>query len=488
MNRKIFVLSFFLIFLFPFIGSSRESGLQSGRPESKIFRLADVTQEKFTGDLDGMIERRLIRVLVTYCKTHFFVDKGTQLGIVHDLFSMFESDLNRNLRRKNVRVHVVFIPVARDEIIEALMEGRGDVAAANLTISPERLEKVDFTDPLITNIREIVVTGPGVDPVTDKYGLSGKEIYILKSSSFHESVKKLNEDLEKAGKKPVKVRPAPEELETEDILEMVNAGVVGITIADSHIAGFWEKIFDGITLNPEAVLASGRKIGIMIRKNSPLIKAELNEFLGRYPEGSKSRNLLLQKYLRNTKFAREVTSREDLARFEAIVDLFLKYAGKYDLDHLMVVAQGYQESRLDHNARSPAGAIGIMQLLESTGKEMRVGDIYEIGPNIHAGVKYLRFMMDHYYADESIDPLNRGLFAIASYNAGPGRVSRLRTKAAERGLDPNIWFNHVEVVAAEKVGRETVQYVSNIYKYYLTYRMIVERAEKREKVISEMVH
>ena len=450
--------------------------------------MTDITQEKFTGDLDGMIERRLIRVLVTYCKTHFFVEKGTQLGIVHDLFRMFEDDLNGKLRKKRIRVNVIFVPVARDELMKALMEGRGDVAAANLTITPERLEKVDFTDPVFRNVGEIVVTGPEVAPVNDKYDLSGKEIYIRKSSSFYESVKKLNENLEKAGKKPVKVRPAPEVLETEDILEMVNAGVVEITIADSHIAGFWEKIFDRITLHPEAVLHTGREIGIMIRKNSPRIRAELNEFLGRYPKGSRTRNLLLQKYLRNTKFARDVTSREELARFETIVDLFRKYADKYDLDHLMVVAQGYQESRLDHNARSPAGAIGIMQVLEATGKEMDVGDIYEIGPNIHAGVKYLRFMMNHYFTDEAIDPLNRGLLAIASYNAGPGRVSRLRTKAAERGLDPNRWFNHVEVLAAEKVGRETVQYVSNIYKYYLAYRMIMEQAERREKVIRKMMN
>ncbi len=122
-----------------------------------------------------------------------------------------------------------------------------------------------------------------------------------------------------------------------------------------------------------------------------------------------------------------------------------------------------------------------MQVMPATGSELKVGDIRQIEPNIHAGVKYIRFMMDQFYANEPMDKLNKGLFTFASYNAGPGRMAQLRKEAAKRGLDPNIWFNNVEVVASEKIGRETVQYVSNIYKYYLAYQMIVEQRAEREK-------
>jgi membrane-bound lytic murein transglycosylase MltF len=145
-----------------------------------------------------------------------------------------------------------------------------------------------------------------------------------------------------------------------------------------------------------------------------------------------------------------------------------------------MAAQGYQESGLDHGRRSHVGAIGVMQVMPATGKEMKVGDIRQVEPNIHAGVKYVRYMMDHYYADEPMDALNKGLFAFASYNAGPARIRQLREKAAKRGLDPNKWFNNVEIIAAESIGRETVQYVSNIYKYYLAYQMVVEQVEQRE--------
>jgi membrane-bound lytic murein transglycosylase MltF len=433
-----------------------------------------------------MIERRLIRVLVTYSKTHYFVDQGTQRGLTYDLGRMFEDDLNKKLKKKHVRVHVVFVPVARDELIPALLEGRGDIAAANLTITPDRMKQVDFTNPHYMNVSEVVVTGPGAEPISNVEDLSGREVYVRKSSSYHESIQKLNADLKKQRKAPAKVKLAPEEIEIEDILEMVNAGLVKITIADNHIAEFWKQIFKKIVLLPQAAVRHGGQIAPMIRKNSPQLKAELNEFFARYPEGSKTRNILLQKYLKNTKFAREATSEEEIDKFEAMVDFFRKYGDKYALDYVLMIAQGYQESRLDQNAKRPVGAIGVMQVMPATGKDMKVGDITKLEPNIHAGVKYIRFMMNQFYADEPMDPLNKGLITFASYNAGPGRVSQLRKEAAKRGLDPNKWFNNVEVIAAEKVGRETVQYVSNIYKYYLAYKMVMEQREEREKAKQEV--
>jgi membrane-bound lytic murein transglycosylase MltF len=455
-------------------------------PAQKAYSLADLTQQKFTGDLDGMIQRRLIRVLVTYSRTHYFVDKGTQRGLTYDAFRLFEDDLNKKLKKKTIRIHTVFVPVARDQLIPALLEGRGDIAAANLTITAERLKQVDFTDPSGSNVSEIVVTGPGAEPISTLQDLSAKEVYVRKSSSYYESLEKLNGELINAGKAPVKVRFAPEEIETEDILEMVNAGLVKVTISDDHVAEFWKQIFTKIVLHPELSIRTGGEIGMMIRKNRPQLKAELNAFLARYPKGSKTRNLLLQKYLKNTKFVKNATSKEEMAKFERTVEFFRKYGNQYELDYLLLMAQGYQESRLDHNVRSPVGAIGVMQVLPSTGKEMEVGDITKMEPNIHAGVKYIRFMMNQYYADERMDRLNKGLFTFASYNAGPGRVSQLRREAAKRGLDPNKWFNNVEVVAAEKVGRETVQYVSNIYKYYLAYKMVVEQRMEREKAKQEV--
>ncbi|MCF8107020.1 MAG: transporter substrate-binding domain-containing protein [Desulfohalobiaceae bacterium] len=453
----------------------------AGSQDKAAYAFAGITKQKFTGDFDGMLKRRLIRVLVTYSKTHYFVDRAAHRGLTYEIFRLFEDSLNKKLKKNSGRVHVVFVPVARDELIPALLDGKGDIAAANLTITPKRLKQVDFSNSTIKNVSEIVITAPGTAPISTLTDLSGKEIYIRKSSSYYESIENLNASLIEDGRRPVKVRLAPEELEDEDILEMVNAGLVKRTVVDRHIAEFWKRVFKYITLHPRVAVRTGADIGIMTRKDSPRIQEELNRFLAAYPEGSKTRNILFQKYLRNTDFVKSATSREGIAKFKATVDFFRKYAEQYGLDYPLLIAMGYQESRLDQKARNPSGAIGVMQVLPSTAKDMNVGDITKLENNIHAGVKYIRFLMNQFYANEPMEAIDKGLFTFASYNAGPGRISRLRKDAALRGLDPCRWFNHVEVLAAERIGQETVQYVSSIFKYYLAYKMVLEQRREREK-------
>jgi len=173
----------------------------------------------------------------------------------------------------------------------------------------------------------------------------------------------------------------------------------------------------------------------------------------------------------------------DLSWFRKTIDLFKNYAGQYGFDYLMITAQAYQESQIDQNKTSPDGAIGVMQVLPSTAadKNVNISNIHELENNIHAGTKYLRFISDRYFADDSIDPQNRLLLSFASYNAGPVKIVRLRKEAEEQGLDPNKWFQNVELVAAKRIGRETVHYVSNIYKYWIAYSMVLEREKVRKE-------
>jgi membrane-bound lytic murein transglycosylase MltF len=447
---------------------------------------AHYADKTWTGDFDGMVKRRQIRILVPYSKTLYFVDRGQQRGLAYDVFRLFEEDLNKRLKKDKVKVHVIFKAEARGDLIDDLNKGLGDIAMGYLTITPERQKEIAFTNPVFSNISEIVVTAPGQPPVPSPDALSGREVYIRKDSSYYESIEKLNADLKKAGKPPVKVRLAPDNLETEDILEMVNAGLVPATVADDNRAKFWKQIFTKIELQPGAALRTGGQTAWMIRKDSPLLKKELDEFIARYPEGSSTRNQLLAKYLKSTKYAKDATSDPERAKFDQIVKLFRKYCEQYDMDTLLMAAQGYQESRLDQGAKSHVGAVGVMQVMPATGKELNVGDITQVEPNIHAGVKYVRFMLDKYYGKETdMDALNKGLFTFASYNAGPGRIAQLRKIAKERGLNPNVWFNNVELIAAEKIGRETVTYVSNIYKYYLAYQLVVEQQKEREAARKE---
>jgi membrane-bound lytic murein transglycosylase MltF len=441
---------------------------------------------KWTGDLDEMTKRRVIRVLVAYNRTNYFLDKDTQRGTAYDAMTLFEKELNQKLKLGKLGLHVVFIPVSRDELLTGLLEGRGDVAIAALTITPERLKIVDFTDPVYTNGSEFVVTGPGAPKITTLDDLSGREVYVRKSSSFYQSLQDLNGRFKKEGKKEVIIKAVPENLESEDLLEMANAGLIKITIQDKPIAEFWKNIFPNIVLHPEAALRTNVDYGWAIRKNSPKLKEELNSFVKKNAKGTMIGNMLFQKYLKNVKYVKSATSEAEMKKFQDLVAFFRKYGEKYSVDYLLMVAQGYQESRLNQTVKSKVGAIGIMQVMPPTGKELNVGDISQIEPNVHAGIKYMRFMMDQYYKNDPMDDLNKMLMTFASYNAGPNRVKNLRKEAEQKGFNPNIWFGNVERIAAERVGQETVTYVSNIYKYYIAYKLVQEETAEREKTKKEL--
>jgi membrane-bound lytic murein transglycosylase MltF len=440
----------------------------------------------FTGDFDGMRKRRQVRVLVVYNKTNYFIDRGQQRGVTYDAFRLFEDFINKKYKTGNLRIHVAMIPVARKDLAGALLEGRGDIIAANITMTPERQAKADFADPVLKNVSEIVVSGPQSPPLTTAEDLSGREVFVRKGSIYDESVQKLNADLSQKGKPPVKERWAPDDLEDEDLLQMLNAGLVQYVVVDDYLANFWAKVLPKIEIHPDAKLRTDAEKGWAIRKNSPLLKAELDEFIAKHPEGSATRNMLLAKYFKNTKFVKNAASAEEMKKFDRTVELFKKYGDQYDVDYLLMAAQGYQESQLNQAAKSQVGAIGVMQVMPATGKDMKVGDITQLEPNINAGVKYVRFMIDQYFKDEPMDQLNKGLFAFAAYNCGPGRVASLRKEAAKKGLDPNVWFNNVELVAAQRIGRETVTYVSNIYKYYVAYKLATETQAERKKDIQEV--
>jgi membrane-bound lytic murein transglycosylase MltF len=244
-----------------------------------------------------------------------------------------------------------------------------------------------------------------------------------------------------------------------------------MTVVNDNTSTFWKQIFTRITVHADVAVRSDGTVAMAVRKGSPQLKAELDTFVKTHGRQSAFGNATLRKYFQSIRYVKSATNPAELAKFHQMTDLFKKYGDRYDIDWLLMTAQGYQESSLNQNAQSKVGAIGVMQVMPATGKELNVGDISQLEPNIHAGVKYIRLIIDRNFKNEPMDRLNKGLFAFASYNAGPGRVHQLRVEAERAGLDPNVWFNNVERIAAKRIGRETVQYVSNIYKYYVAYTL-----------------
>jgi membrane-bound lytic murein transglycosylase MltF len=437
--------------------------------------------EVWVGDLDGMVERGAIRALVVYSLGQYFLDGATQRGVTYEALVEFEKFVNQQLGRRTLKVDVLIIPVQRDELLPALEKGLGDVAAANLTITEARSEAVDFSNPFMTGVSELVVTGPSGPQLGSLDDLSGKEVFTRRSSSYWRSLEKLNEGLASRGLPPSLPVAVEEFLQDEDLLEMVNAGLLPMTIVDSHKAQLWSQVFSEIRVHEDLAVRTGGRIAWAFRKNSPQLAEVVNDFVRTHKKGTLLGNVVLNRYLEKTDWAHRALEGEDRRRFERTVGIFRTYGDRYGFDPLMLAALAYQESGLDQSKRSAAGAVGIMQMLPSTAADPNVGipDITELESNIHAGAKYLRFLRDRYFADPEIDPIDRTLFSFAAYNAGPAKVARLRSEAQRSGLDPNVWFGNVEHVAARMIGRETVQYVANIAKYYVAYRLASRSFEIR---------
>ncbi|NNF45517.1 MAG: lytic transglycosylase F, partial [Desulfofustis sp.] len=339
---------------------------------------------EFTGDLDEMAKERIIRVLMPYSRTFYFFDGAQPRGASYDLIKLFEKFINEKYKTETLKIHAVVIPTPREKLIPMLAAGKGDLAVGNLTITEERLAQVDFSDPLGKGVDEILVTQAGDDNLNSIFDLAGKEIHARKSSSYYASLVKLNETLKSLNKKEVKIVEADDNLEDEDLLEMLNAGLIEFMVIDSHKGEFWVQIFDNIQLHPEIKFRTEGKIGWAMRKNSPKLMAAVNEFVKDHKQGTLMGNILIKRYLQDTDYITNSIYNEHMQRFNLTVKFFKKYGEKYDFDHLMLAALAYQESKLNQNLKSHAGAVGVMQILPSTAKDKNVGipDIYELDPNI----------------------------------------------------------------------------------------------------------
>ena len=435
------------------------------------------------GDLDSMVARRRIRALVPYTHLYYTINLNKRSGVAFEALTLFENEINKQLHLKPHQVRIIFIPVNRSQIIPLLQKGYADLGYAGLTITEERKKLVDFSIPSITGLKEIIIGGSKSPKLTSLADLSGKEIYLREGSSYESAVLKLNDSLKKNNRKPIIIKALDPYLESEDILEMINSDVIPFTAMVEDVAKLWSKVMPNLILYEKIPIARNISYGVVLRKDSPKLKASLDKFLEKNAKGTLFGNMLYNKYVKNADLLPDIYTKKTFSQVNVLKAPFLKYADRYQLDWLLLIAQGYQESGLNQKLISHKGAVGVMQVLPKTaaGKPFYIRNIYKIDNNVHAGVQYMRYLIDRYFTDPKIDKLNRHLFALAAYNAGPRRVQELRDKAKATGLNPNVWFDNVELIAANEIGQETIQYVSNIYKFYASYRALSYYAEQRGK-------
>jgi membrane-bound lytic murein transglycosylase MltF len=438
------------------------------------------------GDIDEMSRRREVRALVSLSRTTFFFDNGRPRGMTYDALVEFEKFLNRkvhpNDRSGKEKIHVVLVPSTPDKVASELLNGYGDIIASAIYITENRKKLADFV-PVASSKHDVIVSGPSAPALAGLDDLSGKEVYVFKESLAWESLEELNKKLRSEKKAKINLVPADNNLEAEDILEMASAGLLQYTVVPSHLAQLWKNVLPGLKIYEDFPVTDKMKSGWVVRKDSPKLRALLEEFASTHREGTAYFAALANTYLKNTRFIKNNADSEGARRFREMQVLFKKYANQYQFPWMLIAAQAYQESGLNQNARGPTGAVGVMQVMPNTAANPPIGipNVSKLDPNIKAGIKLLKYIRDDYFKNDPMDPLNKTLITLAAYNAGPARVKQCRQLTADMGLDPNVWFRNVEFAVAKKVGAETVNYVGNIYKYYLGWQLMTERETARAR-------
>ena len=447
--------------------------------------------QPWKGDLDGMLKRRFVRFLVPYNKTLYMIDRGRQMGTMAELGQAFEAWLNAKYAKGHLKIHVVFLPAARDELIPDLTDGKGDVVAGELTITPERQALVDFATPWVRDVKEVVVAGPSSPRLASLDDLSGKEAFVRASSAYAGNLRRLSTDFAARGLSPIAIRPIDEDLEDDDILQMVSAGLLPYAIVDDYQARIWAKILPGLRVRDDLVIHDDGATAWAVRKNSPLLQKELAAFIAAHGPNTSFGATVMRRYFTGPEALRNADSPLAMQRFQELLRVFERAGAKYGFDDLMLMAQGYQESQLDQSRRSPRGAVGVMQVLPSTAAAPPLnirGVDRDVQANVDAGAAYLRLVRDRYVNDPALKDPDRTLMTFAAYNAGPGNFWRFRQAAAASGFDQHVWFNNVETGAAKLIGRETVQYVANIFKYYISFKLAEERLEAKKESLPPLLH
>lgn len=430
-------------------------------------------REPHVDDLPEMLRRRTIRVLTTYAPSTYFISYGQSYGFEYRLLKDYEAHLNRRPVYGKLPTIVEFIPIPENLLISSLNAGIGDIVAAGTRITPERSSKVDFTIPYLGSVSEVLVSYAKASPINRIDDLSNRRIHVQPGWESSKTLRRINARLLVRNLPPPQIIETNTILSSEDILELINSGIFELSIAESHISHVWAATLPNIVIHELPEISEHTPIAWMVRKNNPELKASLNRFLLNRRRGSHFGNIYYRQYFKQTKLINHPLAPTDHAKFSRYVPLFRKYGARYGFDWMLLAAVAYQESEMNHNRRSPSGAVGLMQVMPTTAKDTSIGirNINTPENNVHAAAKYLALLRDVYFADPAIRPHDRIGLILAAYNAGPNRIQQCRRLAVKLGYNPNKWYQHTEIAAKRLIGSETVRYVSNIGKYYLAYSL-----------------
>ena len=404
--------------------------------------------QPWTTDFSWSGSRHVGRVLVPFSRIYYWVDRTEQAGVAYEFMRAFGAELYAQTPWWSGTPTIVMIPTRHERLMADLASGAGDIAYGGITVTTMRGEQVAFSQPTNTGIRDIIVTGPTAKAIATMDDLSGLSIVLRHSSGEFAALELLNQRLVQASRAPARIILADDLLEDEDLLQMVDAGIFPATVVKDYVAMMLAQVYERLKVRTDLVVQDHVTTAIAIRKSAPLLQSLVDAFVvGHGAVSTNYGDALLAKHFGTAERLRNPTSDEELQKFREASTRLRQYGATYDLDWLLVSARAYEDTRLN-----------------------ALTDVQET-------VKEMRSIIDQYYRNEPMDMLNKALFSLAAHDAGPTVIADLRARTKAAGLDPNLWFYNVEVIAAHRLGRKTVDYVGNIYKYYVAYKAMGMSAE-----------
>jgi len=432
------------------------------------------TPEIWSGSYPEMIDRGEIRVAAPYDRTIYVSDKGVQRGLAVEVSKGLAKWINAKYvgQKKGKSISIKLVPVIAPDLLNSLTSGRADIAIGDIGL----YEPIPNFQHFIVNHtsrdgQEVLVTGPSSPPLLKIADLSGQTVYGSRNTNFQKTFSSLNKELKRDGKLPINLASPLGDLDDEDLLEMLNSGLISyVTVADWKFK-LWQSVYKNITMHADLSVQDSGWVGWAVRSTNRDLNDDL---IGFYQSDDFVKSLTAfrqEDYKHHLKGLKDPIDKTAWARFESMRPLFNRFGAEYKLNPLFIASLGFQETLLNQSSVSAVGAIGVMQLMPATGISLGVGDIHLLEPNIHAGADYMNQLISKYFPDVQFEGNNRSLFAVASYNIGPNNVAKARAQAKELGFDPNRWFGNVEFIATERMGYEPMIYVRNVYKYYMSYRL-----------------
>lgn len=424
-----------------------------------------------------------VRMAVSYDRSIYVDAKGQKLGASPEIVKTLGDFLSAKYKRK---ISVNLVPTMPGKLLEAVDAGHADFAMGYVDEYTKKLDPERYLIyPHPRHEKHVLVSGPTATPVDNLSELSGDMVCLGRQTEtpvFDE----LNKALQKSGQKGIHVYKDHLVLDDEDLLQMLNDGLLPYVFVAEWKAKLWAPLLKNIRINQETAVVGATTEGLVIQRENQALGDDILEYVvSPYMESA------LNKY-RNGDFKYRERALKNPAnpvewnRYLGMKGYFDRYGAESRIEPLFVAALGFQETMLNQSLVSPMGAIGVMQLLPTTGASMKVGNIRELEPNIHAGAKYMGSLLYGMSIDDDFPRFERALFAVAAYNAGPNNIKKVRELAAQMGFNPNKWFLNVEMVAARMIGLETFFYVRNVYKYYVTYDVRNKKMQlDQEKLIQD---